>query len=421
MQVIFIISSLILFYYYFIYRNKLDIFTIAFLCCEFYFTPGFFGFTTRVFDDRTREYIQCSNKLYSIFILVILFLFIFTLFNGIKNKKISTFFIKDNQKKVDIFTGKSNYKKINPILVTNICSTILIVIIIIFLIVDGKSVFGKSKIEYMDNIGIIYQILRYLIPIVFAFAMINKNKFAYVVSGIGLSIDLYMSNRTVLLVCIITFVFISIYNKEKKDIYAYKKILIIVTLICVSFLVFERIIEPIQKKDWGELNKRISSVETYVDSIIVSEPFITQTILEEVIKEDYKVKENTTMNLFNEERDTFNDQFQPDLFPKITRYKMAENIWAEVYSNYSLGGVFIMAFMYSFVIYILNICILKFNKSIYLPYLYIVSANWIFFMHRGSVGNQLFRQKNIILVFGVCIIASHIFNILIKRIQLCRK
>lgn len=93
---------------------------------------------------------------------------------------------------------------------------------------------------------------------------------------------------------------------------------------------------------------------------------------------------------------------------------MAENIWAEIYSNYRLVGIFIMAFIYSFIIYMLNKFILTFER-IYLPYLYIVSTNWIFFIHRGSVGNQLIRQKNIILVFGVCIIVSYIFNIFKKR------
>lgn len=409
MQIIFIISGLILIYYYFIYRDKLDIFTIAFLCCEFYFTPGFFGFTTRVFDDKTRHYVQCSNELYFIFILVILLLFIFTVLSDF------------NRKKTKLYFNKFNQKDINIRLVSNVCTIILMVIIILFLLTEGRYVFGKSKLEYINNIGLIYQILRYLVPIVFSFAIIDKNKLGYLVSGIAISIDLYMSNRTVVLLCIIIFILISIYNNNKNDIYKYKKILIAIPLICISFLIFERIIEPIQKKDWSEFNKRISSVETYIDSVIVSEPFITQTILEEVIQKDYKVEENTVTNIFNKERSTFNDYFQSDLFPNITRYKMAENIWAEIYVNYDLVGIFIMAFMYSFIIYILNILILKFNKSIYLPYLYVVSATWIFFIHRGSVGNQLFRQKNIILVFGVCIMASYILNMMIKRMKIWRK
>lgn len=404
MKIIFMLISLAFLYYYFIFRKKLDIFTIAFLCCEFYFMPGFFGFTTRVFDDKSREYIQCSDTLYGIFILIIMFLFIFTIFNDFNNKE-----------NIFINRDKTNYKKMDITLVANVCTSILTVITILFVIIEGKNVFGKSKLEYINDIGLIYQIFRYLIPIVFAFAIIDKNKFAYIVSGIGICIDLYMSNRTVLLTCIMTFIIIFIYNNKKDYIYKkYKKVLILVPIICISFLVFERIIEPIQKKDWVELNKRVSSVETYIDSIIVSEPFITQTILEEVIQKDYRMEENTIMNIFDKNKKTFNDHFQPDLFPKITRYKMAENIWAEIYSNYRLVGIFIMAFIYSFIIYMLNKFILTFER-IYLPYLYIVSTNWIFFIHRGSVGNQLIRQKNIILVFGVCIIVSYIFNIFKKR------
>lgn len=416
MKIIFILSSLIILTYYFIYRSKLDIFTIAFLCCEFYFLPGFFGFTTRIFDDKTREYIKCSDKLYFIFILVIVFLFIFTIFN---DKEIHTFFYKYNQKEGDVFNSKDDDKKMDNNLVSYTCTSILIIIIIIFFLIEGKSVFGKSKLEYMGSIGIVYQILRYLIPIVFAFAIVNKNKFSYIASAIGISIDLYMSNRTVLLLCILTFILAFIYKYDKKNIYKYKKILIIIPIICISFLVFERIIEPIQKKDWKEFNKRIVSTETYIDAIIVSEPFVTQTILEEVIKKDYRVK-NATINLFDK-NNTFNNQFQSELFPEITKYRMAENIWAEFYSNYKLIGVFIMAFMYSFIIYILNLCILKLKNSIYLPYLYIVSSNWIFFIHRGSIVNQLLRQKNIILVFGVCIITAYILKICFKSIQVWKE
>ncbi len=401
MKIIFIIISFMLVYYYFINRNKLDIFTLAFLCCQFYFIPGWFGFTTRVYDDGTREFIKCSNELYCVFLLTIIFLFVFTLVSDKRSKVLPVKFGKN----VD-FT-----------LLTNICSFILIIVLILFIFINGENVFGKSKLEYIDNIGVIYQILRYLIPIVFLFGVINKNTIAYIVSSLGIIIDLYMSNRTVSLICIVTFILVYIYNNKKNYIYKYKKYLIIIPIVCISFLVFERIIEPIQKKDWIELNRRIFNVETYMDSIIVSEPFVTQTILEEVIQNNYKVKENTITNYFNEDRNTFNDNFQPDLFPNITKYKMAENIWAEGYSNYGFLGIIIISFIYSFSIYILNTCILKFKNSIYIPYIYIVSANWIFFIHRGSVGNQITRQKNILLVFGSCLLLAYAFKIIRKRIN----
>lgn len=405
MRIIFIIISLVLFYYYFVYRNKLDIFTLAFLCCEFYFMPGWFGFTTRVYDDRTREFVKCSDTLYYVFLITIIFLFIFTL---ISDKKL-------------VLPQIESSKNIDITLMTNICSFILIVILILFITVNGEDVFGKSKLEYIGDIGVIYQILRYLIPIVFLFAVINKNIIAYLTSSVGIIIDLYMSNRTVSLICIVIFVLFYIYNNDKKHIYTYKKYLIIILLICISFLVFERIIEPIQKKDWTEVNRRIANVDTYVDSIIVSEPFVTQTILEEVIQKNYKVKENTITSYFYKNRSTFNDNFQSDLFPKITRYKMAENIWAEAYANYDFLGILIMSFIYSLNIFILNILILKLKNSIYTPYIYILSANWIFFLHRGSVVNQLTRQKNILLVFGSCLLAAYIFNIARKRLSLWKK
>ena len=232
MRIIFIIISLVLFYYYFVYRNKLDIFTLAFLCCEFYFMPGWFGFTTRVYDDRTREFVKCSDTLYYVFLITIIFLFIFTL---ISDKKL-------------VLPQIESSKNIDITLMTNICSFILIVILILFITVNVEDVFGKSKLEYIGNIGVIYQILRYLIPIVFLFAVINKNIIAYLTSSVGIIIDLYMSNRTVSLICIVIFVLFYIYNNDKKHIYTYKKYLIIILLICISFLVFERIIEPIQKK-----------------------------------------------------------------------------------------------------------------------------------------------------------------------------
>lgn len=403
MQFLFIIIGGILGYYYFLYRNKFDIFTLAFLCCEFYFMPGFFGFTTRVFDDRSREYIKCSNQIYYVFILVLLWLFIFTLLND---------------KRVNVVKYKKKIK-INTYYVANICSIILIVIISMFLLIDGKDVFGKSKLEYIEQIGVIYQIMRYLIPLVFGFAIMSKSKLAYIISVIGLSIDLYMSNRTVLLLCIMIIILVYIYTNEKKYICnKYKKIFIILPIICGMFFIFERVIEPIQKKDWTEFNRRILSVETYIDSVIVSEPFVTQTILEEVIKTQYTLNENTIVNLLNNKNSTFNDKFQADLFPTITRYKMAENIWAEVYSNYKMLGVMIMSVIYSFIIYILNIFILKFRGSIYMPYLFLVSANWIFFIHRGSVINQFLRQKNIFLVFSVCLISSYTFNMLSRKLKL---
>ena len=199
MKIIFIIISFMLVYYYFINRNKLDIFTLAFLCCQFYFIPGWFGFTTRVYDDGTRDFIKCSNELYCVFLLTIIFLFVFTLVSDKRSKVLPVKFSKNAD-----FT-----------LLINICSFILIIVLILFIFINGENVFGKSKLEYIDNIGVIYQILRYLIPIVFLFGVINKNTVAYLVSSLGIIIDLYMSNRTVLLICKETFILVYFYNKKK--------------------------------------------------------------------------------------------------------------------------------------------------------------------------------------------------------------
>lgn len=402
MKYIFIILNIITFYNLIIKRKQFDIFTFGYLSSIIYFSPAFLGFTTRVSDSGMRSYININNELYYIYISVILIIGIFVYIFDKLNISYDTTFELD---------------KLNMNLLSVVSSAILLCVIIAFLVRNGSNVLGKSKLEYIENLGVIYQVLRYCTPIVFGASLLSRNKFSIIVSIISIIIDLYMSNRTTVMICTSMFILNRLFNVDRPFI-KYKKLLISIILSGLFLMVFERVIEPIQKKDWLELNHRLTNINTYIDSIIVSEPFVTQTILEEVIDKGYSVKSNTYTNILNGKKsETFNSQFQKDLFPDITKYRMAENIWAEGYSNYKWIGVVSLIIIYPSVMFILNLLLYNNKSSLFTPLIYISSINWCFFIHRGSLINQLMRQKNSILVFGVCIILT----IMTSRIFRLRK
>ncbi len=43
-----------LFYYYFVYRNKIDIFILAFICCNFYFITNWIRVITRGVNYKSK-------------------------------------------------------------------------------------------------------------------------------------------------------------------------------------------------------------------------------------------------------------------------------------------------------------------------------------------------------------------------------
>lgn len=184
----------------------------------------------------------------------------------------------------------------------------------------------------------------------------------------------------------------------------------------IAFIFLYKVVYiPIKLGLWWMVQERLTSFESYSEMIKTSEPFVTQTILNQVIITNFHVPFDHFASVLYQfmffapqlgaKIVSFNDLFQPQLFPNIVDMGMASNIWAEMWSTG--GWPLLLLFL---VFDVLVLCYLSTLLRIDNPELRAAIAApavaWAFYLHR----NDVFVESNIIkrhLVFGsVCIIAA---------------
>jgi hypothetical protein len=146
----------------------------------------------------------------------------------------------------------------------------------------------------------------------------------------------------------------------------------------------------------------------YVDSIIGSEPFATQMILNEVLRSGFQTDANyivesvvAQFTLFSGELGLrfvgFNELFQPQLFSEV-EHGLASNIWAQMLA--AGGWPLFLAFLALFVVSLrigsrwLETPSLTSRAAVALG-----GAYWAFYIHRNDLGFELSLLRRVVFVW----------------------
>ena len=151
--------------------------------------------------------------------------------------------------------------------------------------------------------------------------------------------------------------------------------------------------------------KVMSSLSTYANAFSYSEPMVTQSILNEVVKRNFRTSPH---NVFDQalsgvpggksifgidvsKVEPFNSAFQPVLFPKAT-FGMANNPWAQAFA----AGGFALVFAFGLA-YALGLAVLAAISSRVSPVVGalsgVLAAWWGFYGHRNDVLTQVGIMK----------------------------
>ena len=160
---------------------------------------------------------------------------------------------------------------------------------------------------------------------------------------------------------------------------------------------------------------RLTDVDLYASAILLSEPFNTQAILNEVIAQDFRVGMEHFQDvllqflLFSPELGrapvSFNDFFQSTLFASDLDYGMANNIWAEMVSSggWLLLGLFVLVFV---LLLMLGSYWVQSHDVTVAAGVAVVFSYWAFYIHRNDLIYQVNLEKRSILVWVTCLVVS---------------
>lgn len=394
---------------YFLFKKRIfDFFSLAFFGSYIYFIPAVFGFVIKP-SQMGFQKVVINNEVYYIYIIILtIFLFGAIIFDLTNKKSYKTIIFK--------FTNISSQSIYYSMLI------ISFVTLILFLVTNSNEIVSSGKPSFNR--------FHHMFTLTFSLLILNtfyKQKYK---SGMFflmiLLIDVYGGNREAFATVFLSLlVLISI--KKFRYIRIGKKISFwIISLTSGMFLfLYKGLYRSILNQNYNIVISKLTSFDYYIDSIMMSEPFITQMILNETVINDFSIGKdyiNSIISfivplsnyLFNVEMYNFSHEFTNKFFPFID-FGLASNIWAELYSL--LGILLILFFSLINVIFLFlgSKFIIASENGFLNSLLTLMFSYWFFFMNRTGLLYQLTIQRRIIF-WGISILLfSFIIEIIFKN------
>ncbi len=412
-QLPFILFNLSLLLFYLLRRNGFDLFGISYFSSFIYFSPTFFGYAGFLVDLTDWVYSPLADKTYAVYFIFLSILFLTTLSHDL--------FIKTS--------GNFNYSQIkaDDKYKYEMYSAFILLLISFFLlnIFGGGALHQLDKNQVMANIGRWYLLYESILLLAIAYVLtVVKFRTVYICLLFFLCFDVYLGFRTSFVIAILMLFFVS-FNKKDKRLIGLWPYLLLGVFAVFSILMLKLMMFGLKKGDIDILLAILSNSQTYEKLLSTSEPFVTQSILNTVVSLDFRTDAEHLKLIplqfvllgdvvFGQIR-SFNDYFQPALFPKIN-YGMASNFLAEFYAVSGFFGVFAVSAVYSLVLMVLNLAIQS-VKAGYKPLLLLCGVYWAFYIYRNDMAYILNIEKRIVISFLLVILLAFVlrrFNFIFK-------
>jgi len=378
---------------YFLRRERrLDFFTIGFFSGCFYFLPGLFGF---VFTFSRMDLQSLTEEIlpqtYFVMTLVLVALLVSSFFF---DRKYMTAPVPKMQVP---FEGSPE----------KWATVLAIVGFAMSLVTSGRHLLDQDKAQmllYLDRWSILWEIGA-TAGLVLAYA--SKNRRAFGICTLMLLADCYVGFRVNLILAAISVVVYAQSAKGPIQICRQRRALVLAGLFVTFGFLYQPIGSLAKAGDWGQIKEVIINPDFYAAQFIVSEPFVVQTTLNEVIGTNLHVGPGHLSSLlyvlvpFGNELGgkvvTFNDLFQERLFPGL-EFGMAQNIWAQAWS---IGGLFVVGIFVLF--YVAGVW--QGSRGLYSQSKYwrtfsaLVFTPWAFYLYRNDLLYQFIMERRILVMF----------------------
>jgi hypothetical protein len=191
-------------------------------------------------------------------------------------------------------------------------------------------------------------------------------------------------------------------------------------LIAGGFFVYKWLYIAIKVGNWDLVRSRLADVQFYQAVLATAEPFVTQAVLNEVVKNGWEMDPGHFGALvykfivfsqeLGAEQTSFNSLAQPELFP-FARGGVASNIWAEMWS--SGGWPLLIIFL---IVFLAVLGFLGRGITVTQPamrgIMSLLLAYWAFYIHRNDLSYTIDLWRRVI---GVFVVAGSI-SMLITRV-----
>jgi len=392
-RVVFLIACAGGLVFFLVSRRRFDLFSLAFFSSCFYFVPGLAGFVqmpTR--DSGLPVETPVSDPTYAVMTLVLAGVCVAGALLGQPPSP----------------SPRPGPNGSGGLLTVQWLAAAGALVALVALFLDPRTVWSVDKVEVLESLGRVHIVMTTFAAIA-AVAAVKTRRFAPLMLALpALAADLVLGFRlTVVLAVIATFLVVLNGRSVREVVRCWGlRLLAAAAVPVVIFVSWQQLYPVVRAGEWAEARERATFSHTYVEALRNVEPFVTQSILERVVEEKYRVPTEHLLGVlavavplyteFFPAPLSFNDRFQPDLFPEVQRYGLANNIWAEAWAVGGIPMVAIYVALWSAVLWLGSWCLR--SKSEHLVVLgAICGAYAAFYVHRNDVLYQAVLERRFVL------------------------
>jgi heme/copper-type cytochrome/quinol oxidase subunit 4 len=235
------------------------------------------------------------------------------------------------------------------------------------------------------------------------------------VAVVLLAFDLIVGFRASIAMTLIALFMLMVSKKRPRRLIHSWKTGLLLACVLAAVVLYKGLFMDVKAGEWGMVVQYVTDAEWYLSVLAHSEPFITQAILNEVLQSGFTVGMSHLWSLFYQAMlfapelgahpVSFNDLFQPVLFPGSDHMGMANNLWAEAVST---GGWWMLiAFVIGFSSMLGLGSYLLASRDGAIRAGAAVAFTWLaVYAHRNDMLNQLSFEKRTLLIWVACVLGS---------------
>jgi hypothetical protein len=400
MQTFFIIISVIGLIYFFFVKRRFDWFAVAFISACVYFLPGFFGYTSYLTLSGW-DTSPINDTAYGIMLLVETAV--------LSGAVVNDLLIEDKGARTIAESSKGNGHILAVFLFLSLFGMGMM------LLTTGSAIFDTDKQAMLAQLNRWYILFYTAVMLGCVLSFEYGNRVFFALFCLLALFDVFVGFRMAFALIGIGITTLWLFRRGKQRLLLSSwKPLIAVPAVALFLFFYKQIQFAVKYGDVALLKNLIFDPATYAAMFTQSEPFVVQSILNEVTQQNYTVGMGHLAGvlyqfiLFSPELGmdaiSFNDLFQPALFPE-SDYGMANNIWAEMWSSGGWPLLVLFVIVFVMVLKLLSV-VTQSDRASKRAVVAVMASCWAFYIHRNDITYQIALEKRIVLIAALAFSAA---------------
>jgi hypothetical protein len=379
----------------------LDTFTIAFFSCGLYFLPGLVGYTlTPVTPEQPfKTPVELVPEAIAIMLLVVVSIIVSA-----------------------VVWDRFELRRIAPTwriqgtpLIAYAALALAVLGFVWSILETGPLLFSPDKSAVITGVSRGHLVWEMGASVGAVLAYLYRRKWALAGCVLLLVVDAWIGFRYAIAMSFVSIAWLALFRDRAFRLSSTpKKYVVGVLLGGLAIISYQNLKEPIRLNDWGEVGRRMSNPVWYATGIMTSEPFTTQTVLNEIVRNDFRTDTDhlwaASMHLIlfspllGAEDVRFNRMHQSALFPTVD-HGLADNIWGQFWSASGWTGLTIFVIVFNMIL-AFGARAIRCKDPAILALVSLSYAYWAFYIHRNELQVEVGYLKQVILVWLACVVAA---------------